>query len=117
MAGKYYVRSPAGKVNGPYSAETLRNLAKDGMLAPCPVPRELLDGRIPKELNGVPLHDPQGRWYGPILSSFGILANLRVAERRIGIDDGLRFSGDLYEREQVGGVREDERAWVAAEGL
>jgi ABC-type Fe3+ transport system substrate-binding protein len=57
-------------------------LAHDGMLAPCPVPRGLLEGRIPKELNGVPLYDPQGRWYGPILSSFGILVNKRVCERR-----------------------------------
>ena len=34
--------------------------------------------RIPQQLNGIPLYDSKGRWYGPILSSFGILYNRQV---------------------------------------
>src|SRR5262249_20701724 len=30
---------------------------------------------------GVPLYDRHGRWYGPMLSSFGILCNRAVLER------------------------------------
>jgi ABC-type Fe3+ transport system substrate-binding protein len=44
---------------------------------------EALRRRIPPALNGVPIYDPQGRWYGPMLSSFGILSNREVL-RRIG---------------------------------
>jgi ABC-type Fe3+ transport system substrate-binding protein len=51
-------------------------------LAPIELPKELFEhGRIPPDLNGVPLYDRQGRWYGAVLSSFGILSNLRVLER------------------------------------
>ena len=45
--------------------------------------REMLASRdwlIP-HLNGIPLYDPRGRWYGPILSSFGILYNREVLKR------------------------------------
>jgi ABC-type Fe3+ transport system substrate-binding protein len=53
-----------------------------GYLAPIRLPKELFDhGRIPAKLNGVPLYDPGGRWYGAVLSSFGILSNLRVLDR------------------------------------
>jgi ABC-type Fe3+ transport system substrate-binding protein len=38
-------------------------------------------GRIPPKLNGVPLYDSGGRWYGVVLSSFGILSNRRVLDR------------------------------------
>ena len=36
MAHKYYVKDSNDKVTGPYSAETLRSLAKDGKI-PLPV--------------------------------------------------------------------------------
>src|SRR5262249_6864561 len=56
--------------------------SKTGYLAAVDLPRELFDNdRIPKALNGVPLYDPGHRWYAPVLSSFGILSNLRVLER------------------------------------
>jgi ABC-type Fe3+ transport system substrate-binding protein len=59
----------------------LRFAAK-GYLARTDLPRGLFaDGRIPRDLNGVPLYDPGGRWYGAVLSSFGILSNVRVLER------------------------------------
>jgi ABC-type Fe3+ transport system substrate-binding protein len=45
---------------------------------------QLLDPvRIPPKLHGVPLYDPDRRWFGPMVSSFGILSNLEVL-RRIG---------------------------------
>jgi ABC-type Fe3+ transport system substrate-binding protein len=53
-----------------------------GYLARIELPGELFDhGRIPQQLNGIPLYDPGGRWYGAVLSSFGILSNRRVLER------------------------------------
>jgi ABC-type Fe3+ transport system substrate-binding protein len=57
----------------------LRLAARD-KLQPVALPPALL-ARIPSELNGVPVYDPRGRWYGPVLSSFGILCNRRVLER------------------------------------
>jgi len=35
---------------------------------------------VPADVGGVPLYDPQFRWYGVALSSFGILYNKRVLE-------------------------------------
>jgi ABC-type Fe3+ transport system substrate-binding protein len=56
--------------------------APRGYLAKIDLPRALFaHERIPATLNGVPLYDPGGRWYGVMLSSFGILSNLRVLER------------------------------------
>lgn len=37
--------------------------------------------RLRPHLDGVPLYDPQRRWFGCMLSSFGILCNRRVLER------------------------------------
>jgi len=54
--------------------------AKAERLEPVTMPAALL-ARIPQQLNGNPLYDPQGRWYGPMLSSFGILYNRGVLER------------------------------------
>lgn len=54
--------------------------ARQGLLAPLALSPQLL-ARIPAQLNGIPLYDPQGRWFGPVLSSFGILSNRRVLDR------------------------------------
>lgn len=40
-------------------------------------PDEILAG-IPQSINGVEVYDPNKTWYGVVLSSFGILENLRV---------------------------------------
>lgn len=37
--------------------------------------------RLRPQLNGVPIYDKEGRWYGPVLSSFGILYNREVLQR------------------------------------
>jgi ABC-type Fe3+ transport system substrate-binding protein len=55
--------------------------ASQGLLEKINLPPSIFEGRIRKELNGIPLYDPEGRWYGPILSSFGILYNREVLRR------------------------------------
>jgi ABC-type Fe3+ transport system substrate-binding protein len=56
-----------------------RTLARSGFL----VPRTLeLDTALPRELEGIPLHAPAEGWYGVALSSFGILFNRMLIERK-----------------------------------
>lgn len=55
-------------------------MSDEGLLQPVEVAPAILQ-RIPPDLNGVPLYDPKHRWYGPMLSSFGILYNRRVLKR------------------------------------
>jgi ABC-type Fe3+ transport system substrate-binding protein len=61
--------------------------AREGFLEPytkdAPQPERIaaLLKRIKPDLNGVPMYDPQGRWFGPVLSSFGILYNREVLKR------------------------------------
>ncbi len=52
-------------------------LADRGLLEPYRLPDEVLAG-IPQNAHGVEIYDPQFRWYGAAISSFGILQNLRV---------------------------------------
>ncbi len=47
------------------------------LLEPYHLDATILAG-IPQQANGVEIYDPEGRWYGAALSSFGILQNLRV---------------------------------------
>ena len=49
-------------------------LANKGLLAPYKLPDTQL-ARIPKEIFGIPVYDPEYRWYGAALSSFGIMYN------------------------------------------
>jgi ABC-type Fe3+ transport system substrate-binding protein len=51
----------------------------------------LVPDRIRPRLNGVPLYDPDGQWFGPMLSSFGILYNREVL-RRIGQPEPQRWA-------------------------
>jgi ABC-type Fe3+ transport system substrate-binding protein len=55
--------------------------ASQGLLARLALPASLFDQRIRPQLNGLPLYDPEGRWFGPMLTSFGILHNRAVLER------------------------------------
>jgi ABC-type Fe3+ transport system substrate-binding protein len=54
--------------------------AKQGLLERYDPPAELLN-RIPPKLNGVEMYEPEHRWFGPVVSSFGILYNRKVLER------------------------------------
>ena len=49
-------------------------LADKGLLAPYKLSETQL-ARIPKEIFGIPVYDPEYRWYGTALSSFGIMYN------------------------------------------
>ncbi|HEV3085362.1 MAG TPA: ABC transporter substrate-binding protein, partial [Gemmataceae bacterium] len=55
--------------------------ADQGRLESIEIPAAVLGKRIPQQINGIPLYDVKGRWYGPILSSFGILYNREVLKR------------------------------------
>jgi ABC-type Fe3+ transport system substrate-binding protein len=70
--------------------EIYLRFARDGYLQPVQMPASLL-ARIRPDLNGVPLYDRDGRWYGPILSSFGILCNREVL-RRLGEPEPVRWA-------------------------
>jgi ABC-type Fe3+ transport system substrate-binding protein len=54
--------------------------ARQELLQGIELPAAVLE-RIRPELNGVPLYDARRRWFGPVVSSFGILYNRRVLER------------------------------------
>jgi ABC-type Fe3+ transport system substrate-binding protein len=54
--------------------------ADQGLLQPLDL-KSSIENRIRPELNGVPLYDAKGRWFGPMLSSFGILCNKDVFRR------------------------------------
>ena len=49
-------------------------LAEWGFLLPHKLPDAQL-ARVPKEIFGIPVYDPEYRWYGAALSSFGIMHN------------------------------------------
>ena len=49
-------------------------LADKGLLASYKLSETQLS-RIPKEIFGIPVYDPEYRWYGAALSSFGIMYN------------------------------------------
>ncbi len=55
-------------------------LAEEGLLEKVDVPPEIMR-RIPPDLNGVAIYDPEHRWFGPMLTSFGILSNRDVLNR------------------------------------
>ncbi|HEX6971895.1 MAG TPA: extracellular solute-binding protein [Limnochordia bacterium] len=60
-------------------------LADNGLLQAYKLPDDQLS-LIPAELFGVPIYDPQYRWYGSALSGFGIIYNKEVL-RRLGLPE------------------------------
>jgi len=60
-------------------------LAEEGLFAPYRLPDDLLQ-RIPAHYPGGNLYDPQFRYYGTVLSGFGILYNKEVL-RRLGLPE------------------------------
>ncbi|MEM2904837.1 MAG: extracellular solute-binding protein [Candidatus Bathyarchaeia archaeon] len=55
-------------------------LADEGFLTPYKVPDEILS-KIPSNISGIPMYDPEYRWYGAALSGFGIIYNKEVLRR------------------------------------
>jgi ABC-type Fe3+ transport system substrate-binding protein len=58
-------------------------LADKKLAQPCAVSPEVLDA-IPRLCNGTELYDREHRWFGAVLSSFGILQSTQL-ERRLGL--------------------------------
>ncbi|MSR65326.1 MAG: extracellular solute-binding protein [Verrucomicrobiae bacterium] len=54
-------------------------LQKYGVLDEYRPPADILD-KVPVSIGGVPMYDPQFRWFGVVLTTFGIEKNKRVAE-------------------------------------
>ena len=54
-------------------------LAEQGLLSPFKLPDAQL-ARVPKEIFGIPVYDPEYRWYGAALSSFGIMHNEQLRQ-------------------------------------
>ena len=61
-----------------------RQLNDLGLLDACDVPADILTA-IPADLNGVPLYDPDMRWFGTAISGFGIVFNKQIVAK-LGID-------------------------------
>jgi ABC-type Fe3+ transport system substrate-binding protein len=57
--------------------DPFRDLKKDGLLARCDLPPEIL-AAIPAQLNGMDLRDPDQEWFGASLADFGIITNERA---------------------------------------
>jgi ABC-type Fe3+ transport system substrate-binding protein len=76
-------------------------LADRNLTQPCRLPDAVLAG-VPQADNGVEIYDPQYRWYGAALSSFGILQNTRV-QRLVGLQLVRRWE-DLADPRLVGWV-------------
>ncbi len=76
-------------------------LADRKLTEPYRLPAAILDG-IPQSANGVEIYDPQFRWYGAALSSFGILQNTRV-QRLVGLPQVRRWA-DLADPRLYGWV-------------
>lgn len=55
-------------------------MAEEGLLQPYKLPDEVLS-KIPQNVHGVPIYDPQYRWYGTVLSGFGIMVNKVILSR------------------------------------
>ena len=60
--------------------EAHRHLANKGLLSPVAL-TDAEEQALPAHFGGMPLRDPQGRWFGAALSGFGILYNKAVAAR------------------------------------
>jgi ABC-type Fe3+ transport system substrate-binding protein len=62
------------------------DLKRKGLLAPCPLPNEVLEFLGPGEVLGIELRDPEGYWYGCMLTTLGIFYHEGVLER-LGLRD------------------------------
>ena len=76
-------------------------LADQGLAQAYRPPAEVLDG-IPQNHGGVEIYDPQFRWFGAALSSFGILQNTRI-QRMTGLPFAEKWT-DLARPELYGWV-------------
>jgi len=59
---------------------THARLAEMGLLVPADLP-VYVEAGLEREIAGLPLHDPERRWFGAAMSGFGIVRNRRIVER------------------------------------
>jgi ABC-type Fe3+ transport system substrate-binding protein len=57
--------------------DPFRELKKDGLLARCDLPPDIL-AAIPAQINGTPIRDPDMEWFGFSIAGFGIVTNERA---------------------------------------
>ncbi|GBD37461.1 hypothetical protein HRbin36_02595 [bacterium HR36] len=57
------------------------DLKHKGLLEACPLPQEVLDFLGPGEFQGIELRDPEGYWYGCMLTTLGIFYHEGVLQR------------------------------------
>ena len=62
------------------SVDAHDELRKAGQLEQV-LPNAVEENKIPAQLNGIPLYDPQHYWFGSMLAGFGIYCNKNVLER------------------------------------
>ena len=61
-------------------SDPFETLKRQGNLVAYQLPESQL-AKVPRDIHGVPLYDPDFTWYGVVLSSFGILYNKEVLRR------------------------------------
>lgn len=78
LRGEYAVHDSAG-IDVLYGGgiDPFRDLKKDGLLARCDLPPDILSA-IPAQLNGMEIRDPDQEWFGASLAGFGIITNERA---------------------------------------
>lgn len=81
--------------------DVFMRMADEGLLTAHELPAEILDP-IPASVFGVPLYDSQHRWYGAVISGFGVILNRSLMER-YGLPEVVRWS-DLGRPEFLGRV-------------
>jgi ABC-type Fe3+ transport system substrate-binding protein len=98
-----YQQSPSSGVDVLYGGgvDPFRELKKDGLLARCDLPPEILSA-LPAQLNGMEIRDPDQEWFGASLSGFGIITNER-ARSILGLPAARRWS-DLTDPRLAGWI-------------
>ncbi|MBM3847671.1 MAG: hypothetical protein FJ405_15470, partial [Verrucomicrobia bacterium] len=76
-------------------------LAQKGWLTPIQLAPEVLDF-IPQKLHGQDLWEPERRWFGAAISSFGLLQNLRI-QSKLGLPSPARWE-DLADHRLFGWI-------------
>lgn len=83
-----FKRSPAGiniDVFFGGGTDSYIQFTRDGLLEPYEVPADILDAVQP-DIFGVPIVDPEHRWYGVALAGFGIMYN-KLLQRRFNLPE------------------------------
>jgi ABC-type Fe3+ transport system substrate-binding protein len=88
-----YQTNPSAGIDVLYGGgvDLFRDLEKDGLLTRYDPPADIL-AQIPAQLNGMPIIDPDHKWFGAALSGFGIITNERVRQA-VGLPEVRAWAG------------------------